>query len=43
MGEPIRRKCVIIIPDDYWTSSLNEIEWICKESDAETIKRNKKL
>ena len=43
MGEAIRRKCVIVIPDDYWTSSLNEIKWICKESDAKAIKRNKKL
>ena len=41
MGQATRRKCVIVIPDDYWTSSLDNIEWICKESDAKTVKRNK--
>ena len=40
MGEPTRRKCIIIIPDDYWESSLDKIQWICKESDAKRIKRD---
>jgi len=40
MGRIIRRKCVIV-PENYWTSSLNNIEWTYKESNAKTIKRNK--
>ena len=34
MGKPTRRKCVIIVPDDYWTSSLDNIDWVWKETDA---------
>ncbi len=40
MGRATRRKCVIVIPDDYWKSSLNNIEWICKEKDAKRTKRD---
>ena len=40
MGKTTRREQLIIIPDKYWTSSYDNIEWIYKESDAKTVKRN---
>ena len=43
MGKTIRRKQIIIVPDGYWLSSYNNIEWIYKESDAKRTKRNKTL
>jgi|2_EtaG_2_1085320.scaffolds.fasta_scaffold04684_2 hypothetical protein len=41
MGQVIRRKQLIIVPDKYWTSSLPNVEWIIKESDAKKATRNK--
>ena len=41
MGAIVRRKQVIIVPDNYWTSTLSNIKWITKESNAKTGKRNK--
>jgi hypothetical protein len=41
MGKVIGRKCKIILPDNYWESSCNNIEWIYKEINAKTVKRNK--
>ena len=42
MGRATRRKClgIMIVPDKYWISSFNDIEWITKESNAERNKRN---
>ncbi len=34
MGQVIRRKQLIIVPDKYWISSFPDVEWIIKESDA---------
>jgi hypothetical protein len=38
MGKVTRRKClgIMIVPDKYWTSSLEEFQWITKESNAKT-------
>ena len=43
MGKVTRRKClgIMIVPDKYWTSSLEEFQWIIKESNAKTTTRNK--
>jgi hypothetical protein len=35
MGAVIRRKQLIVVPNKYWESSIKNIEWIVKESDAE--------
>ena len=44
MGRTDRRKQgIIIVPEGYWVSTYNSIEWIVKEKSAETTKRNKKL
>jgi hypothetical protein len=43
MGKITRRKPIIIVPDGYWLSSYNNIEWIYKESDAKRNTRNKTL
>ena len=41
MGKTTRRKqAIIIVPDGYWLSSYDNIEWIYNESDAKTVKRN---
>ena len=36
MGQVTRRKCVgvMIVPDKYWTTSLEDFEWVTKESNA---------
>lgn len=34
MGKTTRREYIIVIPDKYWTSSLPNVKWIAKESDA---------
>ena len=36
MGETTRRKClgIMIVPDNYWTTSLKDFEWVTKESNA---------
>ena len=41
MGKVARRKClgIMIVPDKYWVSSYNVMEWITKESNAKRIKR----
>ena len=41
MGKVARRKClgIMIVPDKYWVSSYNDMEWITKESIAKRIKR----
>ena len=41
MGKVARRKClgIMIVPDKYWGSSYNDMEWIPKESNAKRIKR----
>ncbi len=41
MGKVARRKClgIMIVPDKYWVSSYNDMEWITKESNAKRIKR----
>ncbi len=41
MGKAIRREQVVIIPEDYWTSSLSNIKWIIKEKNAKKHKGNK--
>jgi len=41
MGKTTRREPIIIVPDGYWISSYDNIEWIYKESDAKRNKRNK--
>ena len=35
MGKAVRRKQIIIVPDDYWTSSFDKIKWISKESECQ--------
>jgi hypothetical protein len=36
MGQTARRKCVgtMIVPDKYWISSYDNVEFITKESNA---------
>jgi hypothetical protein len=34
MGKATRREYIIVVPDKYWTSSLSNIKWITKESNA---------
>ena len=43
MGRATRRKClgIMIVPDKYWISSYDNIEWITKESNAKRVTRNK--
>ncbi len=41
MGANARREQVITIPEDYWTSSLSNIIWVTKETNAKKHKRNK--
>ena len=36
MGKTTGREYIIVIPDKYWTSSLDNIKWITKESNAKT-------
>ena len=43
MGKATRRKYIIVVPDKYWTSSMPNVDWIIKESDAKATKRNKEL
>jgi len=43
MGRDARWEQIMIVPDKYWTSSYNNIKWICKEKNAKTVKRNKEL
>ena len=39
MGKIVRREYIITVPDKYWVSSLSNIEWVTKESNAKRIKR----
>jgi hypothetical protein len=41
MGKTSGWEYIVIVPDKYWTSSLSNIKWITKESNAKTVKRNK--
>ncbi len=41
MGKTTRREQIIIVPDDYWTSTLSNIKWIVKEKNAKKSKRAK--
>ncbi len=42
MGKATRRKqIIVIVPDNYWTSSMPNVKWIIKESDAKEKSRNK--
>jgi hypothetical protein len=43
MGRTNRREQVIIIPEGYWTSIYDNINWVYKEKSAKTTKRNTKL
>ena len=38
-----RKQEIIIVPEGYWVSNYDNIEWIVKEKSAKTTKRNKKL
>ena len=41
MGKVTRREYLITVPDKYWVSSLSNIKWVTKESNAKKSKRNK--
>ena len=41
MGTTTRREYLIVVPDKYWVSSLSNIKWVTKESNAKKSKRNK--
>ena len=43
MGKTTRREYLITIPSNYWISSLSNINWVTKESNAKAVKRNKAL
>jgi len=37
MGKTSRRQRVIVVPDKYWKSSYNNIEWIYKEKKCQKV------
>ena len=41
MGTTSGWEYLIVVPDKYWVSSLSNIKWVTKESNAKKSKRNK--